>query len=161
PGLVWIEDQLLAAWGASLPDDATARASTPEEGLELRERALRERLRPTRPATSPTPALALLDNVEPALPISRLLDTATPVGITTLMTCRSEPSSPRVRLLRLETLGLDAGVHLFAARYQARGGSWTRERDEATTGGIVDALGGLPLAIELAAARAARTRLSL
>jgi tetratricopeptide (TPR) repeat protein len=158
PGLVWIEDQLLAAWGASLPDDVIARASTPEEGLELRERALRERLRPT---AALEPALALLDNVERDLPVSRLLDTATPLGITTLMTCRSEPSSPRVRLLRLEALGQTAGVHLFAARYQARGGSWVRERDEATTGKIVDALGGLPLAIELAAARAARTQLPL
>jgi tetratricopeptide (TPR) repeat protein len=157
-GLVWIEDQLLAAWGASLPDDVIARASSPEEGLELRERALRERLRST---AAPEPALALLDNVERDLPVSRLLDTATPLGITTLMTCRSEPSSPRVRLLRLEALGQDAGVHLFASRYQARGESWIQERDEAATRRIVDALGGLPLAIELAAARAARTRLPL
>jgi tetratricopeptide (TPR) repeat protein len=161
PGLTWIADQLLAAWGASLPDDVTMRASTPEEGLELRERALRERLRPTQASAERAPALALLDNVEHALPVSRLLDTTTPLGITTLLTCRSEPSSPRVRLLRLEALASDAGVHLFAARYQARGRNWIRERDEATTRTIVEALGGLPLAIELAAARAARTQLPL
>jgi tetratricopeptide (TPR) repeat protein len=161
PGLTWVEDQLLAAWGASLPDDVTTRASTPEEGLALRERALSERLRPSTAAAEPAPALALLDNVERALPVARLLEAAAPLGITTLLTCRSEPSSPRVRLVRLETLAVDAGVQLFAERYQARGGSWSAERDGQVTSAIVEALGGLPLAIELAAARAARTGLSL
>jgi tetratricopeptide (TPR) repeat protein len=118
-------------------------------------------LRPTTASAEPAPALALLDNVELALPVSRLLDTAAPLGLTTLLTCRSEPSSPRVRLVRLESLALDAGVQLFAARYQARGGSWSAERDAPVTRAIAEALGGLPLAIELAAAHAAHTRLPL
>jgi class 3 adenylate cyclase/tetratricopeptide (TPR) repeat protein len=160
PGLCWVEDQLLAAWGASLPDDVTDRAATAEAGIELRERALRARLRPSASA-APALALVVLDNVERELPLPRLLETVTPLGITTLLTTRSEPASPRVRLLRLETLAQDPGVSLFAERYTARGGNWAGERDEATTKTIVDALGGLPLAIELAAARAARTGLPL
>jgi tetratricopeptide (TPR) repeat protein len=159
-GLIWIEDQLLAAWGAPVATDLAARAATPEEGLELRERALRERLRSIGSA-QPAPALVLLDNVERDLPLARLLETVTPLGITTLLTSRSEPASPRVRLLRLEVLDPATAVHLFAERYTARGGGWSAERDETAARAIVDALGELPLAIELAAARAARTRLPL
>ncbi|HEX6817369.1 MAG TPA: tetratricopeptide repeat protein, partial [Ktedonobacterales bacterium] len=46
-------------------------------------------------------------------------------------------------------------------RYADRGGKWDAARDTPVTRTIVGALGGLPLAIELAAARAARTRLPL
>jgi class 3 adenylate cyclase/tetratricopeptide (TPR) repeat protein len=159
-GQTWIEDQLLAAWSASLSAEATARAASPQEGLELRERALRERLRPEGGAP-PAPALVLLDNVERDLLPARLLDTLTPLGITTVLTSRVEPSSPRLRLLRLEVLPRDASIQLFAERFTARGGTWSAERDQTTTRAIVDTLGDLPLAIELAAARAARTYLSL
>jgi tetratricopeptide (TPR) repeat protein len=74
---------------------------------------------------------------------------------------RGEPSPPHVHLLRLETLTTDTALELFAERYAARGGSWVAERDGAMAAAIAAALGGLPLAIELAAARAARTRLPL
>lgn len=160
-GLTWIADQLLAAWGTPLSAEAAARAATPEAGLELRERALRERLRPAGASAQPAPALALLDNVERDLPLARLLDTVAPLGITTLLTSRSEPASPRVRLLRLEVLAPEPAIQLFAERFVARGGSWSAAGDEPSTRAIVDALGGLPLAIELAAARAARTSLPL
>jgi hypothetical protein len=43
-GLIWIEDQLLAAWVAALPTEAAARVATPEEGIALREQAVRRRL---------------------------------------------------------------------------------------------------------------------
>jgi tetratricopeptide (TPR) repeat protein len=139
---------------------ATARAATPEEGLDLRERALLERLRPDGAAPS-APALVFLENVERDLPLARLLETVAPLGITTLLTSRSEPASPRVHLLRLEVLPSDAGTRLFAERNMARGGTWVAERDAVATRAIVDGLGGLPLAIELAAAQTARGRLSL
>jgi class 3 adenylate cyclase/tetratricopeptide (TPR) repeat protein len=158
-GLVWLEDQLLAAWEAPLGVEASARA-TPEEALALRERALRERLR-LDTSTDPSPALVLLDNVEHGLPLERLLGTVQPLGITPLLTMRGEPSPSQVYLVRLETLPSDAAVQLFAERYAARGGSWAAERDRAMAAAIAAALGGLPLAIELAAARAARTRLPL
>jgi tetratricopeptide (TPR) repeat protein len=106
-------------------------------------------------------SLVLLDNVEPGLPVGRLLDTLEPLGIVTLLTTRVEPSSQRVRLLRLDALDAQSGVRLFAERYTDRGGAWDATQDENATQQIVEALGGLPLAIELAAARAARTRLAL
>jgi tetratricopeptide (TPR) repeat protein len=66
-----------------------------------------------------------------------------------------------VRLLNLDVLDPDAGLRLFAERYADRGGVWDAARDETAARSIVAALGGLPLAIELAAARAARTHLPL
>jgi tetratricopeptide (TPR) repeat protein len=160
-GLIWIEDQVLVAWSAPVSAEAAARATTPESSLELREHALRERLRLPDGSAQSAPALVLLDNVERDLPLARLLDTVAPLGITTLLTSRSEPGSPQVRLLRLDVLAPEPAVALFAERFTARGGSWSAERDGATTHTIVETLGGLPLAIELAAARAARTRLPL
>jgi tetratricopeptide (TPR) repeat protein len=162
-GLTWLEDQLLAAWGASLSAEALRGATTPEQGLELRERALRERLRAPdgRDGAVPPPALVLYDNVERELPLSRLLDTVMPLGITPLLTMRSDPTSPHLRLVHLDGLPSPAAVQLFAERYTDRGGTWDTERDAAATTAIVEALGGLPLAIELAAARAARTQMAL
>jgi class 3 adenylate cyclase/tetratricopeptide (TPR) repeat protein len=159
-GLSWILDQLLTAWEAPLSAEATARAASPEEALELRERALEKRLHPAGSAQTAS-ALVLLDNVEHDLPLARLLDTLASLGITNLLTSRSEPASPRVRLLRLDVLGPEPSVQLFAERFIARGGSWSDERDTAASRVIVDALGGLPLAIELVAARTARTGLPL
>lgn len=156
-GATWIEDQLLSAWGAALPAEATARAQTREEGLAMREQALRKRLGPQ----APSPSLALLDNVEPDLPLARVLDTLRPLGVVTLVTTRVEPSSPHIRLITLDVLDTEAGTRLFAERYADRGGTWDVARDTTPATQVADALGGLPLAIELAAARAARTRLPL
>ncbi len=161
-GLIWIEDQLLAAWSAALPAEATTRAKTPEAGLELRERALRKRLGAADgDAAQPSAKLMLVDNIEPGLPLSRLLDTLEPLGVAVLVTTRAEPTSQHIRLLNLEVLDTGAGALLFAERFAGRGGRWDAARDAAATPQIVEALGGLPLAIELAAARAARTHLSL
>jgi tetratricopeptide (TPR) repeat protein len=160
-GAIWILDQLLAAWNASLPAEVTARVTSPEDGLELRERALRRRLGLASGESRLAPSLVLLDNVEPALHLGRLLDTLEPLGIVPLLTTRVEPSTPRVRLLRLDALDAPSGIRLFAERFTARGGTWGTARDEQATQQIVEALGGLPLAIELAAARAARTHLTL
>jgi class 3 adenylate cyclase/tetratricopeptide (TPR) repeat protein len=159
-GLIWILDQLLAAWEASLPAEATARVVSLEDGLQLRERALQKRLLPA-PVTDPAPALVLLDNVEAALSLDRLVATLQPLGVTMLATMRTEPASPQVRLVRPQVLPIEAGVDLFAERYQGRGGTWETERDTTASAAIVQALGGLPLAIELAAARAARTQVPL
>lgn len=159
-GVIWIEDQLLVAWGAALLPEATARAKTSEEALDLREQALRKRLGASTAAPM-VAKLALLDNVEPALPLGRLLDVLQPLGMALLITTRAEPTSLHIRLLSLDVLGTQSGIALFAERYENRGGMWDTPRDSVAAGCIVDALGGLPLAIELAAARAARTRLPL
>src|SRR5262249_17438594 len=61
-------------------------------------------------------------------------------------------------LLPVDILDRRAAVELFAERYRDRGGVWDSVRDRTDTGEVVEALGRLPLAIELAAVRAARAR---
>jgi tetratricopeptide (TPR) repeat protein len=75
-----------------------------------------------------------------------------------LLTARHEPASPQVRLVPLDVLDQESAVALFAERYADRGGAWEGNRDGAPAAAAVEALGRLPLAIELAAARAARAR---
>jgi tetratricopeptide (TPR) repeat protein len=156
PGLTWIYDQLLAAWGISLSPEDLARAPTPAGEVELRERTLRARLGPASDGAPPLAALVFLDNVERDLPIGRALDVFATLGLTALLTARHEPSSPRLRLLPLDVLAPEAATALFAERYSGRGGGWDVGRDRSSAVEVVEALGQLPLAIELAAARAAR-----
>jgi tetratricopeptide (TPR) repeat protein len=162
-GLAWVYDQVLAAWDLTLAPEEIGRAATPTAAVELRERALRFRLGPrlADKAGVPTPALVLLDNVERDLPLARALDTLTPLGITVLVTTRYEPSSPHLRLFKLDVLERDAAIQLFAERYADRGGVWDVAHDAEAGAEIVKALGCLPLAIELAAARAAREGLGV
>jgi tetratricopeptide (TPR) repeat protein len=160
PGLTWIYDQLLGAWGVAVPPEAQAAAATPEAAAELRERALRARLRPLDDGPA-QPALALLDNVERGLPVARALATLNPLGVTLLLTARFEPSAPGLRQYRLDVLDPDAALALFAERYAEKQGSWQADRDTAPAAEVVERLGRLPLAIELAAARAARARTSV
>jgi tetratricopeptide (TPR) repeat protein len=155
-GLAWVLDQLLAAWGATLAPEELARAGDDEAAVELRARALRTRLLPSKSGHSPAPALVLLDNVEYRFPLDRGLEVLAPLGITLLTTSRHQPGAPGLQLLGLGVLDHDAAVRLFAERYAERGGAWEERRDVEAAGAVVEALGRLPLAIELAAARAAR-----
>ncbi|HEV7129721.1 MAG TPA: tetratricopeptide repeat protein, partial [Ktedonobacterales bacterium] len=154
PGLTWLYDQLLGAWNSTLAPEEAARARTPDEEIELRERALSARLQPA--GQTPQSALVLLDHVERDLPLGRALGTLAPLGISVLIAARHEPASPRLRLFPLDVLGAAPATQLFAVRYADRGGDWEPARDEAAAAAVVEALGRLPLAIELAAARAAR-----
>src|SRR5262249_8473143 len=52
----------------------------------------------------------------------------------------------------------DAAIELLRERFVDRGGQWQEPRDLAPARKVVDALGRLPLAIELAASRAALVR---
>ena len=162
-GVAWIEDQLLTAFdavlsprGLTLTHDATS-----EQELEVRERALAARLRPTAGGSNPAPVLVFLDNVEHDLPLERIVDTLIPLSVTVLLTSRYEPSLQRLRIQRLDVLDPESAVEFFATRYADRGGVWNPERDTSAALQIVQALGRLPLAIEVAAARAARTRRDL
>jgi tetratricopeptide (TPR) repeat protein len=154
-GLAWIYDQVLAEWSAALtPAEVAATEGDPEAAAAFRERALRSRLRLS-DASGPLPALVLLDNVEEGLPLARALAALGQAGLTALVTARHLPTLSTVALLRLDVLDPDPAAALFAARYQERGGAWDAARDAAPTAQIVALLGGLPLAIELAAADAA------
>ncbi len=177
-GLACIYDRVLAAWGAALApgepaSNAPARAPHSKEAIELRERALRQ-LRSAPPlvaggqdqdrergAQALPPALLLLDNVERRLPLDRALETFAPLAITVLVTARHQPASPYLRLLPLDVLDTPAAIRLFASRYRDHGGSWETDPDTVGARFVVELLGRLPLAIELAAARAASLRLSV
>ena len=175
-GLAWIYDRVLAAWGATLaatdsPSDAPAGVPSPTAAVELRERALRQ-LRPLPPLAAGgqddeegkhaiSPALLLLDNVERRLPLDRALEALAPLAITVLVTSRHRPASPHLRLLPLDVLDTSAAIRLFASRYHHRGGPWETDPDTVGARFVVELLGRLPLAIELAAARAAALRLSV
>jgi tetratricopeptide (TPR) repeat protein/Mrp family chromosome partitioning ATPase len=159
-GLIWVYDRLLDAWNIPIAAEELSAASTLEAEADLRERTLRFRLR-VPGSLEPPPALVLLDNVEQALPISRALEVLSALHITVLLTTRAEPSVPRLHLVRLEVLEQATAVRLFAERYADRGGDWNEPRDGPAAGEVARALGYLPLALELAAARAARQRLSV
>ena len=154
-GLASVEDQILAAWGTALTPEELAGAVSTERQLEARERALRRRLTSSSRGNH-APALLLLDNVEHDLPLTRALETLAPLGIRMLLTARHEPASPRVRIISLDMLDSSACIQLFEERLRARGGEWDASRDRGSANTIVETLGRLPLAIELAAARAAR-----
>lgn len=179
-GLAWIYDRVLAAWGAALadtdpPSDAPSGAPSPTAAVELRVRALRQlRTSPSpsagdqedredreRGAHALLPALLLLDNVGRRLPLDRALETLAPLAITVIVTARHRPASPHLRLLPLDVLDTSAAIRLFASRYRDRGGPWETDPDTVGARFVVELLGRLPLAIELAAARAAYFRLSV
>jgi hypothetical protein len=182
PGLTWVYDRLLDAWDAPLSPAQLARAQEPAAALAVRERALRERLgrvvktagdlkAAAHPAGSTdalesvsaasSPALVLLDNVEEALPLAQALRTLGALGVTVLTTSRHRPVVPGLNLLPLDVLERAPAVALFAARYGEAGGEWDAARDAAPAAVVVEQLGWLPLAIELAAAYAALDGLSV
>ncbi len=108
------------------------------------------------------PALVLLDNVELGLPLPRVLETLSSLGITALVTARFQPDIPRLRPILLAVPDLSDAMQLFAERYTAAqrfaNGDfataeepWDASRNEAAVRDVVNTLGCLPLAIELAA----------
>ncbi|HEY7984825.1 MAG TPA: DUF4062 domain-containing protein, partial [Ktedonobacterales bacterium] len=160
-GLGWIEDRLLDAWEVPVAPERLAQAADAEAAVEVREQALREALAPVDASQTPSPALVLLDNVELDLPVSRLLDLLAGLTIRALLTSRHVISSPRLEVRAVDVLDPSPAVALFAERYQQRQGRWDAARDAADAGALVRALGYLPLAIELEAARGAVGKLSV
>ena len=158
-GVAPIEDHLLADWEAIPAREDVERAATVEEGIALREQALRKRLQPLTGQEAPEAALVFLDNIEPGLPLGRLLQTLHPLGLQVLLTSRAEPFAGGVRLKRVDVVDPAAARSLFVERYRAAGGSWDAANEATAAAEVVGALGWLPLAIELAAARAGRNQL--
>jgi tetratricopeptide (TPR) repeat protein len=148
-GLAWFYDQILSDWEINLDRRETAQAITPAAAVEIRERALLNRLQPA------GGALVLLDNIEHDFLLTRALEHLISKRITVLATTRSKPHSPHLRIIHLDTLTAEQSLLLFIRRYINRGGTWIVHRDSEHAEIIVNALGWLPLAIELAAARAA------
>jgi tetratricopeptide (TPR) repeat protein len=151
-GLAWIYEQLMGAWYLALSPEESASATTPARQVEMWERLLRTRWQP------PGPVLVLLDNVEHDLPVGRLVELLTTRGASVLLTTRTQLTHPAISLFMLDVLDPTAAVALFCERFQAKGGTWQAGRDQTPAAHVVAALGYLPLAIELAAARLARLR---
>jgi tetratricopeptide (TPR) repeat protein len=150
-GLAWVYAQLLTAWGER---EEVRGARTALEEAEAREAQLRATLQ-----AQPT-ALALLDNVEVEFLLARAVATLSALGMRLLVTARHRPSLPQLRLLSLDILEEDEAVALFAKRFTAQDGDWEAVRDAPVAKAVVARLGHLPLAIELAAARAAVAQMS-
>ena len=185
-GLVRVYDELLSSWKRPVAAEELAQATTPDAGLALREQQLQRLFPPTLsqlPAfpVSPPPgssfdvtrapghdphhpvpvALVLLDNVELDFPLSRALQTLAAAQMTVLVTARHRPASGRLYVMTLDVLTPEAARDLFSERYRAKGGTWQDDRDQEAVAAITMQLGSLPLAIELAAARAALTHTSV
>ncbi len=152
-GVNTILSQLMLDWEAKLNTEELAAAQSPQHEAQLRLRALQPRL------TGPT--LILLDNVEQDLPVSDLLALLASARMTVLLTTRIFFSTPLLTLCRLDVLASNEAQALLRDRFVAKGGRWEEARDTEPASHTVAALGYLPLAIELAAARAARLGLSM
>ena len=157
-GQIWIYDRLLDAWGAGVKATQPGLVQESDAAIAGRERALRERLRPSGEAS---PALVLLDNVEEGLPLGPVLATLGALDVSVLATSRHLPAVSGLNVLRLEVLEPGPALALFAARFREAGGDWQEVRDAEPAGQSVALLGNLPLAIELAASYAALANLRI
>src|SRR5579883_575398 len=173
-GLIWVYDQLLATWDASLAPEVVAQATTPQASIRLREQQLTRVFHPfpltpeiaasgdgSSSQTQAPAALILLDNVEVDFPLTTALETLASLHATVLLTARHRPANERLRVVSLNVLSSQASVALFHERYSAKGGDWQQARDAPATAQVAQQLGYLPLAIELAASRAALRQMSV
>ncbi len=112
-------------------------------------------------ATRPRTLLAL-DNVEPGLDADALLDTLAVAGHTALLlTARDAVAPERLTALALAPLPDPDAAILFAQRLRQADEARPTRDDEAHIPELVEAVGGLPLAIELTAAYAGVQQLPL
>ena len=135
-------------------------AVTAQADPEARRAALAQSLA-ARPRT-----LLALDNVEPKLDADALLDTLAITGHTALLlTARDAVAPNRLSALTLAPLPDPDAAILFAQILHRvalpKGDERPTRDDEASIPALVDAVGGLPLAIELTAAYAGVQRLPL
>jgi tetratricopeptide (TPR) repeat protein len=150
-GLILMYDQILDVWERRvIPGRDRENALAIIDPVRARELALPTNL------DRHGLALVVLDNVESALPLTRAIDALNGRGISILATSRTEPALGRLELVRLNVLEVEAAVQLFVARFKAKGGLWEDHAEQSAVKVVVEQLGRLPLAIELAAARAAR-----
>jgi tetratricopeptide (TPR) repeat protein len=102
--------------------------------------------------------LVALDNVEPGLDADIALQTLhAPGHATLLLTARDQVAPNLVEVIRLPPLPSPEAAELFEQRLrQETGGARPTLEDEAEVTPLVEAVGGLPLAVELLAADAGR-----
>ncbi len=98
--------------------------------------------------------LLALDNVEPTLDAGALLDTLAGGYCALLLTTRQALDDPRLTLFALAPLTITFAGRLFAERLKLRDARRPAPDETPLLPQLAEALGGLPLAIELAAAMA-------
>ena len=104
---------------------------------------------PDRPAT-----LLALDNIEPTLDIAALLDTLAGGYATLLLTTRQPIADARLAPFALAPLAAPYAERLFAERLRLRATQRPLAEETGLIGSVSEALGGLPLLIDLTAAMA-------
>ncbi|HKD75492.1 MAG TPA: NB-ARC domain-containing protein, partial [Ktedonobacterales bacterium] len=159
-GVIWLaSNDLYGDEGASRLYDAAALALgrndvTQVQGLAAKATALRHTLAGRR-------VLIALDNVEADLPLDSVLGTLTARGANNagpevlLSTRASWPDMLNLAEIDLDALPSDQGFALLKALVE-RGGKTIAPEDEPAARAIVDAVGALPLALELVAPRVIR-----
>ena len=147
-GVRAILDKVMVAWSVPLSREEQARATDAESAVDIRETALQLHFQQR------GPALLFLDNVERALPVARLVKILSSIGVTALLTSRYASAPSLLFHYALDVLTPEDAVQLFRQRFESRGGQWNEAGDQPAAHKIVTTIGYLPLAIELAAARA-------
>lgn len=106
--------------------------------------------------------LLALDNLEPKLDAATVLDTLSVPGHTVLLlTARQKVTPYRLRAIELAPLPSPDGASLFRERLGQIDATRPSAQDEAVLPKLLEAVGGLPLAIELTAAYAGAQHMAL
>ncbi|HEX8996395.1 MAG TPA: tetratricopeptide repeat protein [Ktedonobacterales bacterium] len=153
-GVVWISCETLGG-DAGLAEVITrvARNLREERALaaldpEARHAALASAIAAARRA----PTLLALDNVEPTLDLAALLDTLAGGYLTLLVTARQAVDDNRLTSFALAPLTADIAERLFSERLRLRDARRPLDEEAPLIRQVAEALGGLPLALDLAAA---------
>ena len=106
--------------------------------------------------------LLAFDNIEPTLEVKTVLETLAVRGHTTLLlTSRQRVAANQVAAFELAPLKIDGAWSLFLERLAQAGGSPPSPAEATALDALLEEAGGLPLALELAAAYAGVQRLGL
>ncbi|HEX8732013.1 MAG TPA: hypothetical protein VF725_08115 [Ktedonobacterales bacterium] len=153
-GAVWIACETLSGEGG-LAEVVTrvARGLRAETALAaLDPDGRRAALRAALLAGAERTTLLALDNIEPTLDTSALLDIFSGGSVTPLLTTRHALDDARVTPFALAPLAIADAAQLLASRLRLRDATRPTPEEEPLVARLAEALGGLPLAIDLAAA---------
>ncbi len=153
-GAVWISCETLSGdTGLAEVFTRVARGLREERALAaLDPEARRAQLAAGLASAERGPTLLALDNIEPTLDTSALLDTLAGGYASLLLTTRHAIDDPRIVAFALAPLSAAFAERLFATRVRLRDARRPEPDKAPLVAQVAEALGGLPLAIELTAA---------
>lgn len=154
-GVVWISCETLSGdTGLAEVVTRVARGLREERALAALDPEARRAQLAAGLATERAPTLVALDNIEPTLDTGALLDTLAGGYATLLLTTRQAIDDARVVAFALPPLSAAHAERLFVTRLRLRDARRPAIAEEPRAAQVAEALGGLPLAIELTAAMA-------